>query len=353
MKKHDYNVDQLDFSPITFGAWAIGEYEFGGVEPDESVRALHRGFELGFRSIDTAPCYGLGLSEEVVGKAIKGYPRERIQIQTKCGIVTDGIKGKLIAREANYGQRGIKNVYVYAGRDSIIKECEQSLKRLNTEYIDLYSLHAVDTITPIEELAEAFEQLKKQGKIRFAGVCNHSLEDLKKINSITSIKSNKVYYSLLNREIEKDIVPYCKENGIELFAYNIFQRRMLTDIDDYPIIINGPHSESYRNVLLYKPTNSEYIKKIRVKLKEIAVDYGISVKQLAIKWVAEQPFIKTQLLDAISKKSIEEYVASLNISLNTGDIREINILLNDFEKKLDTKIQDFYVENNELVFKDF
>ena len=179
------------------------------------------------------------------------------------------------------------------------------------------------------------------------------MEDLKKINSITSIKSNKVYYSLLNREIEKDIVPYCKENGIELFAYNIFQRRMLTDIDDYPIIINGPHSESYRNVLLYKPTNSEYIKKIRVKLKEIAVDYGISVKQLAIKWVAEQPFIKTQLLDAISKKSIEEYVASLNISLNTGDIREINILLNDFEKKLDTKIQDFYVENNELVFKDF
>lgn len=207
------NTD-LEVSVITHGAFAIGGNMWGGNEKQDSINSIHASLDHGVTSIDTAPFYGFGLSEEMIGEAIKGRDRSKIQILTKFGLVWDGSnhgKGEFFFDAEENGQK--IPVYKYASRQSIIKEVEESLQRLGTDYIDLLQIHWPDGTTPISETMEAMELLIQQGKIRAAGVSNYSIEQMQEANRTLKIASNQVSYSMLNRAIEQDLVPYSWENN--------------------------------------------------------------------------------------------------------------------------------------------
>src|ERR1700730_16196501 len=173
MKYRKLGNSSLELSAICFGGWAAGGWMWGGSERNDAIRAIRAAYDLGVTSIDTAPIYGQGTSEEIVGEAIRGIARDRVQILTKYGMRWDLKKGDFAFSSKNNNGSDI-DIYKYAGKESIIKECEDSLKRLGTDYIDLYQIHWPDSTTPIEESMEAVIRLIEQGKVRYAGVCNYN-----------------------------------------------------------------------------------------------------------------------------------------------------------------------------------
>ncbi len=181
---------------------------WGGAERKDAVAAIRASYDHGVSSIDTAPVYGQGLSEEIVGEAIRGIPRDKVQILTKYGMRWDLKKGDFGFNSQDNSGRPIE-VYKYAGKESIIKECEDSLRRLGTDHIDLYQIHWPDSTTPIGETMEAVDSLLKQGKIRAAGVCNYNVEQMQTAERSIRLASNQVPYSMVNRGIETAVVPYC------------------------------------------------------------------------------------------------------------------------------------------------
>ena len=207
MKYRNLENTNLLLSEVTFGAWAAGGWMWGGTERSEAIRAIKVSYSLGVTSIDTAPIYGQGTSEEIVGEAIKGIPRDNIQILTKYGMRWDLQKGDFAFSSKDNSGTAI-DIYKYAGRESIIKECEDSLKRLGTDYIDLYQIHWPDSTTPIGESMEAVVRLIEQGKVRYAGVCNYDAEQLAGAEKYVEVVSDQVPYSMVNRSIESELVPY-------------------------------------------------------------------------------------------------------------------------------------------------
>ena len=193
----------------------------------EAVAAIRDSYEAGVTSIDTAPIYGQGLSEEIVGEAIKGFPRDQLQLLTKFGMRWDLAKGNLAMHSKDNSGQPI-DVYRYAGKESIIKECEDSLRRLGTDYIDLYQIHWPDLTTPIDESMEAVARLIEQGKVRYAGVCNYTAAMMKEAANTINLVSNQVPYSMVKRDIEQELVPYCIENDKAILAYSPMERGLLT-----------------------------------------------------------------------------------------------------------------------------
>jgi aryl-alcohol dehydrogenase-like predicted oxidoreductase len=321
----------IKVSVITAGVWAVGADECGGIDRELAIKSIHTAYELGCTSIDTAPCYGIGLSEQVVGEAIKTLPREKLQIFTKCGLVWEGTEGTLYLPGENYNGR-VVDFYKYAGKESIIKQCEESLKRLNTDYIDLYSIHWPDVTTPIEESMEAMNLLIQQGKIRAAGVCNHDVNDMRRAEKVISVAANKVRYSMLNRGIEKELIPYCIEHNKTILAYSILQRGILTG-ENVPKFL-WKVGDNPLEVALYEPENMELIKKFLDKLRPIAQDYGATLSQLGIRWTLDQPGINVVLLGATSVDNVKHDVKSLDLSLSQSDKNTINNLLEELEEEL-------------------
>lgn len=227
MKYRKLGNTDLNLSAVTFGSFAIGGWLWGGTEQNTAVEAIQASYDLGVTSIDTAPIYGQGLSEDIVGHAIKDLPRDKVQILTKFGMRWDLAKGTLVFNSKDGSGKDI-GIYKYAGKESIIQECEDSLKRLGTEYIDLYQLHWPDVTTPIEETMEAVAELIKQGKVRYAGVCNYNAEQMAEAEKYIDLASNQVPYSMVLRDIEKEIVPYSLAHGKGILAYSPLERGLLT-----------------------------------------------------------------------------------------------------------------------------
>ncbi|RZL61732.1 MAG: aldo/keto reductase, partial [Pedobacter sp.] len=202
----------LELSAITFGAWAAGGWMWGSTDRNDAIKAIKAGYDLGVTSIDTAPIYGQGESEEIVGEAVKEISRDKIQLVTKFGMRWDLEKGKLAMQSKDNDGKNI-DIYKYAGKESVIYECEQSLKRLGTDYIDLYQIHWADETTPISETFEAVSRLIEQGKVRYAGVCNYNVAQLKEADQTLEIISNQIPFSMVNRGVEVETVPYCIEKN--------------------------------------------------------------------------------------------------------------------------------------------
>src|SRR5258706_9748342 len=218
----------LELSAITFGAWAAGGWMWGHTDRLDAMEAIRASYDRGVTSFDTAPIYGQGTSEEIVGEALIGYvPRSKVQIITKFGMRWDLAKGDFAFKSKNNDGKDI-DIYKYAGRDSIIKECEDSLRRLRTDYVDLYQIHWPDSTTPITESMEAVATLIKQGKVRYAGVSNYNAEQMEEAGKHVHLVSNQVPYSMVNLGIELDVVPYCVANNKAILAYSPMERGLLT-----------------------------------------------------------------------------------------------------------------------------
>lgn len=320
MEYRTLGQSDLKVSAITFGAWAIGGWKWGGTDLKAAVNAIHAGIDEGMTSIDTAPVYGFGLSEDIVGDAIKGKSRDKIQILTKFGLRWDLSKGLLHIKGT--AEQKFKDVYKYAGKDSVIEECEQSLKRLHTDYIDLFQIHWPDPTTPIQETMEALTLLKKQGKIREAGVCNYSAEQMEEAARYMDLVNNQAPFSMLLRDIEKEVVPYCIANKKSILAYSPMQRGILTGKFKPDHQFKG--DDHRPDTKFYTPENITRINAFLEKIKPIAEDHKASLSQLVLRWTIDQPGITVALAGARNPAQAIQNARAAQIKLSAEEVRQIN-----------------------------
>ncbi|RDV13892.1 aldo/keto reductase [Pontibacter diazotrophicus] len=328
MEYRKIGTSDLNVSVVTFGAWAAGGWMWGGTERKDAVQAIRASYDLGVTSIDTAPIYGQGTSEEIVGEAIKDLPRDKVQILTKYGMRWDLEKGELAMKSKDNSGKDI-DIYKYAGRDSIIKECEDSLRRLKTDYIDLYQIHWPDPTTPIEETMETVAQLIKEGKVRYAGVCNYNVAQMQEAEKYVKLVSNQVPYSMVKRNIEADVVPYCIENNKSVLAYSPLERGLLTGkMKPGHQFSEGDHRT---NIYFFQDENLKRTNEFLQKIKPLADDKNASLAQLVIRWTVEQPGITIALVGARNAEQAIQNAKALSVKLSQDEIRFIMEELNKLE----------------------
>lgn len=315
----------LEVSVVTFGAWAAGGWMWGGTERSDAVKAIRESYDLGVTSIDTAPVYGQGTSEEIVGEAIKGIARDKVQILTKYGLRWDTTKGQFFFSSFDNSGKSI-NLHRYAGKESIIRECEESLRRLGTDYIDLYQIHWADPTTPIQETMEAVAKLIQDGKVRYAGVCNYNVEQLAEARKYVNLVSNQVPYSMVKRDIEEDVVPYVLENGLSVLAYSPLERGLLT----------GKMKPGYKfgegdhraGVPYFRDENIKRTNDFLEKIKPLADEKNVSLGQLVIRWTVEQPGITIALVGARNAEQAIQNAKAMDLKLSAEEIGFITGELN-------------------------
>lgn len=311
----------LELSVITFGAWAAGGWMWGSTDRNDAINAIKAGYDLGVTSIDTAPIYGQGDSEEIVGDAIKGISRDKLQLVTKFGMRWDLAKGDFGFKSKNNDGKEI-DIYKYAGKESVIYECEQSLKRLGTDYIDLYQIHWPDVTTPISETFEAVSKLIEQGKVRYVGVCNYNIAQLKEADQTLEIISNQIPFSMVNRGIEEETVPYCIEKNKSVLAYSPMERGLLTGkmTADYKFE-EGDHRQGNK---FFSPESIEKTNAFLAKIKPLADEKNATLSQLVLRWTVERPGITIALVGARNEKQAVQNAEAINVKLNAEEIQFIN-----------------------------
>ncbi len=310
----------INATAVTLGTWAIGGWAWGGTDKNKAIQAIQESVDQGITSIDTAPVYGFGVSESIVGDAIEGH-QDKVQIFTKYGLRWDQQNGQFYFNTQDSNGNPI-DIYKYAAKKSVIYECEQSLKRLNVDKIDLYQIHWPDETTPIEETMEAVEQLIDQGKIVAAGVCNYNVDQMKTAEKVVNLASNQVPYSMINRGIENEIVPYCMEHNKAILAYSPLQRGLLTG----KITENHTFKEGDNRATnpFFKAENIKKVNEFLDNIKPVAEGHTITLPQLAIAWTKQQPGITVALVGARDQKQAKENAAAANIFLTEEEINTIN-----------------------------
>lgn len=330
MEKRRLGKSDLLVSPIAFGAWAIGGWMWGGSDRKESIRAIHACLDHGITTIDTAPIYGFGHSEKLLGEAIKGK-RDKYEILTKAGMRWEGTKGEYYFTTIDNDGRS-RDVYKYSGRESIIHECEESLDRLGTDYIDLYQIHWPDNSTPVEETMEALQLLLQQGKIRAIGVSNYSLEQMERAISVVDLSSNQLPYSMVRRGIEEEIVPWCVENNCGILAYSPLQRGLLTG-KITPETSFAP-GDSRPEMPHFKINNLIKTNLFLDTITPLAEEKGATLSQLVIQWTLQQPGITVALVGARNEKQVEQNAGSAQVDLSENEVNLINAELDNLELDL-------------------
>lgn len=291
---------------IGLGTWAIGgpwRWGWGAQDDRESIRAIQHGLEKGINWIDTAAAYGLGHAEEILAKALKGK-RHEVFIATKCGLVWDA-------------QGNVQN---NIHPDSIMKEAEASLRRLQTDYIDLYQIHWPDSRTPVEDSWGALIKLREQGKIKYMGVSNFNVDLLERCQRVSHINSLQPPYSLLNRHIEKEILPWCREQQVGVVAYSPLQSGLLTGMFDKSKLAKDDwrHQSNY----FKEPWLSKNLLFVE-RLKSLAGSYGKSVIHLAIAWVLMNPAVTSAIVGVRKVSQVDEMIGAADWRLKEEDMAEI------------------------------
>lgn len=313
-------------SRIVFGAWAIGGWMWGGNDDKDAIEAIHASLDNGISTIDTAPVYGFGHSEKLVGKAIKEKSRDKIQLLTKFGLRWDTSQGEFyFDSKSNEGQP--LKIMRYGGKDGIIREVEDSLKRLGTDYIDLYQIHWHDNSTPISETMEALDELLKQGKIRAIGVCNYNATQMAEAEKSIMLASNQVPYSMVKRDIESDVIPYVLKNGNGVLAYSPLQRGLLTGkIKSGYVFEEGDHRPSTK---YFKEPNLNRINLFLAEIKPIAESHKATLGQVVIQWTLRQKGISAALVGARNAIQVNENASALTFQLSESDLNLISKKLNE------------------------
>ncbi len=331
MEYRKIGESELELSTVTFGAWAAGGWMWGGTERGDAVKAILASYEAGVTSIDTAPVYGQGTSEEIVGEALKELPRDKVQVLTKYGLRWDVKKGEYYFQSKN-NQGETIDLYKYSGKESVIEECENSLRRLGTDYIDLLQIHWADPTTPIQETMEAVGKLIKDGKVRYAGVCNYDVSQLEEATKYVDIVSDQVPYSMLKRDVEKELVPHVIANNQSILAYSPLERGILTGkIKPGYQFGEGDHRAG---LPYYKDENIRRTNIFLEKIKPLAEEKNATLAQLVIRWTVEQPGITIALVGARNADQAIQNAKAMDLKLSEDEIGFITDELNKLQLKL-------------------
>lgn len=323
MRMRPLGTSGIEASVVGFGAWAIGGWMWGGSNEADAIRAIHAALDAGVNLVDTAPIYGFGVSEEIVGKALQGR-RERAVVATKCGMVTNTKLGAAKFRSTGLGSspNGHIDVRIFNHPDSIREEVELSLKRLQTDRIDLYQTHWQDPTTPIEETMDALLSLKQAGKIRAIGVCNATVAQMRAYASRGPLDSDQERYSMIDRKLEAEQLPYCREHRVAVLAYSPLAMGMLTGK-------MGPEREFGDGDIRDKQPrfgkeNRAKVAAMLDEMKPVAERHKVSLTQLIIAWTASQPGLTHVLCGARTPEQAIENSAAGSIELPPAELLAIN-----------------------------
>ena len=301
----------LTVSRVALGTWAIGGWMWGGTDEAESISTIRAALDHGINVIDTAPVYGFGRSEEIVGKAIaEGRLRDRVVIATKVGLEwKDG------------------SVFRNASRGRIMREIEDSLRRLRTDYIDVYQVHWPDPLVPIEETAATMQTLLRQGKIRAIGVSNFSVEQIQRFRSVAPLHVLQSPYNLFERGIEADLLPYCRENKIATFGYGALCRGLLSG-RMRPNTVFGGDDLRHTDPKFREPRFTQYLNAVQ-KLDRLAKErFGKRVIELAVRWMLDQG-VTTALWGARHPDQLQPVDEVTGWRLDTAAKAEIDRILQE------------------------
>src|SRR6201999_3718103 len=301
----------LRVSPVAIGTWAIGGWMWGGTDEAESIATIRAAFDRGINIVDTAPVYGFGRSEEIVGKAIaESRLRPDVLIATKTGLQWDGGK---VSRNAS--------------RARILREVEDSLRRLRTDYIDIYQIHLPDPLITIEEPADAMHMLFAQGKIRAIGVSNFSVGQMERFRRVAPLHVLQPPYNLFERGIETDLLPYCRKNNIAMLGYGALCRGLLSGRMKQDTVFDGDDLRRTDPKFL-EPRFAQYVAAVS-KLDRLAQKrFGKRVIHLAVHWMLEQG-ITTALWGARRPDQLQPVDEVTGWSLDAADKAEIDRILRE------------------------
>jgi aryl-alcohol dehydrogenase-like predicted oxidoreductase len=271
----------LQASRIGLGTWAVGGWMWGGTDEQDSVRTIRTALDKGINLIDTAPVYGFGRSEEIVGKAVKEQGgRDRVILATKTGV--------------EWRNGGVSR---NASRERILREVDHSLQRLHTDYIDLYQVHWPDPLVPIEETALAMRELHEAGKIRAIGVSNFSPQQMERFRAAGPLHSDQAPYNLFEKQIDRDVLPFTRENKISTLVYGALCRGLLSGRMRVDSQFTG---DDLRQVdpKFQPPRYAQYLKAVQELDAFAQKNYGKRVLQFALRWVLDQPAVDVALWGA-------------------------------------------------------
>ena len=305
----------LEFSRIGLGTWAMGGWMWGGTDEEEAIRTIHSAIDRGITLIDTAPVYGFGRSEEIVGKALASNGlRQRVVIATKVGL--DWSNGEPFRN---------------ATRARIFAEIDASLKRLRTDVIDIYQVHWPDPMTPIARPPTRWRTLYEQGKIRAIGVSNFSPAQMKEFGLIAPIHSAQPPYNLFEREIEKDVLPHCAWEGIAVLAYGAICRGLLSGRMNPETKFEG--DDLRRTDPKFQPPRfQQYLEAVRLLDQFAQKNYGKRVIHLALRWVLDQPGVTAALWGARHPDQLDPVGDVMGWMLDSSAMREIDRIIRDTVK---------------------
>ncbi len=321
MQTRKLGYTDMMFTTVGLGTWAAGggsRYGWGPQPDDESIAAIRRGLDLGINWLDTAPAYGPGHSEEVVGKAIKGR-RDEVFIATKCGILwkEDG-----------------SDIYGNLKKESIRREVEDSLRRLQVIVIDLYQIHWPRPPEGIEEGWGTIADLIKEGKVRYGGVSNFSVEQLKRIQPIHPVASLQPPYSMINRAAEDELLPFCAENDIGVIVYSPMERGLLTGKMTRERIAQMPEDDNRQRYGPFQEPQLSANLELVEGLRPVAERYGKTPAQLALAWVLRRPEVTGAIVGTRRPSQIEETAQAADWTLPAEEVAEIDRLLARREQAL-------------------
>jgi len=302
----------ISITPVGFGAWAIGgsgwQFGWGAQDDKQSISAIHRALELGVNWIDTAAVYGLGHSEEVVARALASWSGPRPYVFTKCGLRGD--------------EHG--NVKEVLKGDSIRRECEASLRRLRVETIDLYQIHwPVDDTAELEEGWAMMAQLQREGKVRWIGVSNFNVEEMKRAQAIAPITSLQPPYSLIRRDIEEEILPFCQREGIGVIVYSPMASGLLTGAMTRERIAGLPDDDwRKRHADFNEPRLSAHLELVN-RLRAVGDRRGYLPGAVAVAWTLRHPAVTAAIVGARGPDQVFDTVPAAALHLTPAEISEI------------------------------
>jgi len=301
----------IEASVVGLGTWAIGGWMWGGTDERQSVAAIQASIDEGVSLIDTAPAYGKGLSEEIVGKAIRGR-RDRVVLATKCGLVWHTAKGN------HFFDYDGQPVHRYLGADSIAYELEQSLTRLGTDHVDLYITHWQDPTTPIEETMAALERLKAQGKIRSIGASNVSAAELEAYAAAGPLDAIQEEYSMVKRDLETTLLPFCRSHGISVLSYSSLALGLLSGRIGPDRVFGG--DDQRKDNPRFSVENRRKVARLMEAIAPVAQAHSASPAQIVIAWTLEQPGVTFALCGARSPDQARENAAAGRLRLSENEI---------------------------------
>lgn len=314
-KRRPLGRSGLEIPPVTFGAWAVGGWYWGGTDDQKGIRAILRSVELGAAAVDTAPMYGFGHSEELVGRALDslGARRKEVLVATKCGLRWDTDEGEPFFRTKDAKGR-VVTVRRNLRPASIRAECEASLRRLRVETIDLYQVHWPDATTPLFDTAEALARLVEAGMVRAVGASNFDVPAMQELSGYLPIASVQPRYHLLDRAIEEALLPWCAENEVAVLTYSPLAQGILAGAVNEKRTF--PPGDYRANQPLFAPEVLSRLKAPLGELAEMARRHEATMAQVAIAWVLGAPGVTSALVGARGPGQAEENAGAVKIALS-------------------------------------